>query len=110
MVMTDWWANENEDGLLRQEAAMVRAQNDIAMPVADEADSIVNAVNAGVLTLGEVQRSAINVLNCLIKSPAFARMYDLDYVSPYEPGEHWFSVEKSEPGDPMISSLTVGGK
>ena len=71
MVMTDWWANENEDGLLRQEAAMVRAQNDIAMPVADEADSIVNAVNAGVLTLGEVQRSAINVLNCLIKSPAF---------------------------------------
>ena len=110
MVMTDWWANENEDGLLRQEAAMVRAQNDIAMPVAYEADSIVNAVNAGVLTLGEVQRSAINVLNCLIKSPAFARMYDLDYVSPYEPGEHWFSVEKSEPGDPMISSLTVGGR
>ena len=37
-------------------------------------------------------------------------MYDLDYESPYEPGEHWFSVEKSEPGDPMLNSLTVGGR
>lgn len=110
MVMTDWWANQNEEGLLRQEAAMVRAQNDVAMPVADEADSIVNAVNAGVLTVGEVQRSAINVLNCLIKSPSFARMYNLDYESTYEPGERWFSVEKSEPGDPMISSLKIGGR
>ena len=109
-VMTDWWANQNEEGLLRQEAAMVRAQNDVAMPVADEADSIVNAVNAGVLTLGEVQRSAINVLNYLLKSPAFARMYNLDYESPYVAHEPWFGVEKEEPGDPTISSLKVGGR
>lgn len=110
MVMTDWWANQNEDGLLRQEAAMVRAQNDVAMPVADEPDSIVNAVNGGALTLGEVQRSAINALNCLIRSPAFARMNNLDYESPYRPHDRWFGVDKTAPGDPAISSLNVGGR
>ena len=68
MVMTDWWAKKETDGLLKQEAAMIRAQNDIAMPVGSE-ESIVEAVQGGALTLGEVQRCAAHIVRLLARLP-----------------------------------------
>ena len=68
MVMTDRWAKKETDGLLKQEAAMIRAQNDIAMPVGSE-ESIVEAVQGGALTLGEVQRCAAHIVRLLARLP-----------------------------------------
>ncbi len=89
MVMTDWWAKKEDEGLLTREAAMVAAGNDIAMPVGDE-NSIIAAVEGGALSLGELQRCGIAILRLLQTAPV-SRSYapTTDYV----PGEDWFWVE-----------------
>lgn len=90
MVMTDWWAKKDADGMLKEEAAMVQAQNDIAMPVGNDA-SIREAVAAGGLTLGEVQRCALHVLQLLARSPAGNRAGTAAFD--YRPGPDWFAVD-----------------
>lgn len=89
MVMTDWWARKEADGLLKEEAAMIRAQNDIAMPVGSDA-SIVEAVEGGALTLAEVQRCALNIARVLATSPVSR---DYQPTDTYTPGADWFGVE-----------------
>lgn len=88
MVMTDWWAKKEADGLLREEAAMIRAQNDIAMPVGSDA-FIVKAVQGDALTLGEVQRCAVNIVRLLVRAPVSRNYVPGDG---YRPGPDWFSV------------------
>ncbi len=82
-VMTDWWASMNEEGekeaTLNNFSAMVRAQNDVYMVCPDgsrnsSADNLMEELENGKLTLGEIQRSAINVLNFTMKTAAFQRM------------------------------------
>ncbi len=86
LVMTDWWAQANEEGApgSKQEfAAMVRSQNDLYMVTADAAsntnkDNLSTAIHTHKLTLGEVQRSAANVLRCLLRLPVMDREMGLE--------------------------------
>ncbi len=82
MVMTDWWARLNVDGQpadRQNTAAMVRAQNDVYMVVSDAAgnsagDNTEQALGDGRLTLGELQRSAANILGTLLRLPALTHL------------------------------------
>lgn len=85
IVMTDWWAQLNhviEGGEANRwdVASMVRAQNDIYMTVnnngavIDHKNEVIKAAVAdGSLTVGELQRSAINILRFLLSVPASGR-------------------------------------
>lgn len=78
-VMTDWWAMSNiegEGGDMSNLKAMVRAQNDVFMVCkssADNNDNIMQGLNEGFITRGELQRNAKNVLRYILKSPTFAK-------------------------------------
>lgn len=81
IVMTDWWANANWEGEpsdRSNRAPMVLAQNDLFMVCPDaleemEKDNVRQMLQEGVLTRGDLQRNAENILNFLLKSPAMLR-------------------------------------
>ncbi len=81
IVMTDWWGKANDEGepaTIRNTAAMVRAQNDLYMCTGDSLsnpneDNSEESLKAGTITRGEFQRSAANICNFLMQSPAFLR-------------------------------------
>ncbi len=81
LVMSDWWAEGNDRGgagSTKHVAAMVRAQNDVFMVVADPEHNsggadLAAALNEGRLTRGELQRSAANICRFLLQTPAFRR-------------------------------------
>lgn len=89
-VMTDWWTRIDSaiDGSFEKNnlADMVKAQNDIYMVVPDAenfADDMPKAYESGYLTLGELQRSAKNLLRFVMKSYSFkigrkTKIYNLD--------------------------------
>lgn len=81
IVMTDWWADLNEEGEPQSTgnlAAMVRCQNDLYM-VVDNADKNSNGDNLeeslknGTLKRGALQRSAMNILRMILRSPVMLR-------------------------------------
>ena len=79
-VVTDWWPRlsfEQTDSMPL--CRMVEAQNDVYMPTAD-AKTFNHDLNAGLsdgrITLGQLQRNAINVLRYLIDSNALERLED----------------------------------
>ncbi|MBE6753267.1 MAG: beta-glucosidase [Ruminococcaceae bacterium] len=81
IVMTDWWAMGSEEGKepsVSNVASMVRAQNDLFMVTNNPAensgnDDCAEALAGGLTTLGEFQRSALNICRFLIETPAFRR-------------------------------------
>ncbi|MDE7417880.1 MAG: glycoside hydrolase family 3 C-terminal domain-containing protein [Lachnospiraceae bacterium] len=85
IVMTDWWAQINDvvdggEGSRQRTADMVRAQNDIYMVVNNNGaeinafgDDTIEALYTGRLTIGELQRSAMNICRFLMNTPAFGR-------------------------------------
>lgn len=85
MVMTDWWAAMNdviEGGKesKKRTADMIRAQNDVYMVVNNNGaeinalgDDTVSAVGTGRLTVGELQRNAMNICRFLMHTPALGR-------------------------------------
>ncbi|GMK39205.1 beta-glucosidase [Paenibacillus sp. CCS19] len=85
IVMTDWWAKMNDvvsggPADVRFTNHMVRAQNDLYMVVDNygaEAntteDNTIESLANGTLSRGELQRSAINILNFIRKAPVFSR-------------------------------------
>jgi beta-glucosidase len=79
-VMTDWWAMMNDvhgDASKYNLKAMVRAQNDVYMVVPDTKkyqDNILESLEKGTLTRGELQRNAINLCNYIMSSFAFERI------------------------------------
>lgn len=81
IVMSDWWAaiyDEGEQPSGRNTAAMVRSQNDLYMVVNDAEknsshDNLEEQLAQGTLTRGQLQRSASNILNMLMRSPAMTR-------------------------------------
>jgi Beta-glucosidase-related glycosidases len=85
IVMTDWWAKMNDvvsggPADVRFTNHMVRAQNDLYMVVDNygaEAntteDNTIESLANGTLTRGELQRSAINILNFIRQAPVFSR-------------------------------------
>lgn len=86
IVMTDWWAKINEENVPADHtnfAAMARAQNDIYM-VCQEADkngtgdNTLKSLKKGTLTIGELQRNAMNICRFLMDTPAFERMNGIE--------------------------------
>ncbi|MBQ8245992.1 MAG: glycoside hydrolase family 3 protein [Lachnospiraceae bacterium] len=81
-VMTDWWAmvnDEEKEPALNDFASMVRAQNDVYMVCPDASvnsshDNMMAELEGGQLTLGEIQRCAMNVLRFAMHTPAFERV------------------------------------
>lgn len=82
IVMTDWWADINEEGELPSRtnaACMVRAQNDLYM-VCESAqrnsngDNLAAKLAEGVITRGELVRSAANICRFVMYSRAMDRL------------------------------------
>lgn len=86
IVMTDWWAkvnDEGEEGTRQNTAAMIRSQNDLYMVTADaltntNGDNSLEALKAGTITRGELQRSVANICRFLMASPAWLRMQGME--------------------------------
>lgn len=85
IVMTDWWAVMNDvanGGAAdrRNTKWMVRAQNDLYMVVTNYGaesnvwgDNTLEGLEDGALTRGELQRSAMNICEFVMKAPVFGR-------------------------------------
>lgn len=126
IVMTDWWAEMNKNIASGKTpygtqylASMVKSQNDIYMVTPDSSRATNNSnltidipamLESGYLKVSELQRCAINICNYLLKSQAFARLNGLEFVPYFQPGESWFTVEKSEMGNPRLTQLMVGDR
>lgn len=85
IVMTDWWAKMNDPIEAGEESKtftsfMVRAQNDLYMVVENDGaernamdDDTLQALENGTLTLGELQRSAMNICRFIMAAPVMER-------------------------------------
>ncbi len=79
-VMSDWWANINERNKPVDKtnfSAMVMAQNDVYMVCADgekNNDNVLESLESGTLLRSELQRSAVNICNFLIRTNAIKRL------------------------------------
>ncbi len=97
MVMTDWWAKMNDPikgGKSDKSFAsfMIRAQNDIYKVVTNDGalsnldnDNIETALTDGSLTLGELQRCAMNICNFAINTKAIERFTGKQRIAKVEP-------------------------
>ena len=98
IVMTDWWASVNDvvkGGKQDHHAlsSMVRSQNDLYMVVNNNGaeinamgDDILEALDNGKLTTGELQRSAKNICRFILNAPVMKRpLRPLEEVKAYEP-------------------------
>lgn len=82
IVMTDWRAKINEEGgpaSITNVAAMAKAQNDIYMVCQEpeknsSGDNTMESLATGNLTIGELQRNAMNICRFLMKIHAFERL------------------------------------
>ncbi|WP_411344688.1 glycoside hydrolase family 3 C-terminal domain-containing protein [Paenibacillus sp. WLX1005] len=85
IVMTDWWAIMNDcanggEADRKYTNWMVRAQNDLYMVVANYGaetnvwnDNTMESLANGTLTVGELQRCAVNICDFILNAPVFAR-------------------------------------
>lgn len=82
VVMTDWWAMINEEGMPADKTnfgAMARAQNDVYMVCQqsdgdENEDNTLECLEKGSLTIGELQRNAGNICRFLLGTHAFRRI------------------------------------
>jgi beta-glucosidase len=104
IVMTDWWANIGDVGgkvTKNDFAALVRAQNDFYAVCPDASqnttgDNTLQALAAGEITRGELQRNAANICGFLMHTNAMKRMMGeaVEIVlENYEDEEEQFSSE-----------------
>ncbi len=94
MVMTDWWAECNEKPVtaIKREKGnrenltdMIRCQNDIYKVCAsaeEKKHNLKEGLVSGRITIGDLQRSAKNILLYILKSPTFERFVDGGCVIP----------------------------
>jgi beta-glucosidase len=85
IVMTDWWAKMNDPIKAGKEdkihtSFMIRSQNDLYMVVENDGaqgncmgDDTLAALHKGTLTVGELQRSAMNICRFIMEAPVMAR-------------------------------------
>ncbi|MDP5252726.1 MULTISPECIES: glycoside hydrolase family 3 N-terminal domain-containing protein [unclassified Vibrio] len=102
IVMSDWWAKMNHpvdggEAALSNTAHMVRAQNDLYMVVENDRaeqnpmnDNTLSGLEQGQLTLGELQRSAINICRFILTTPAMQRP-----LVRYQPVKHFVASEET---------------
>ena len=96
-VMTDWWAKMNDvveggEESNQDTRDMVRSQNDVYMVVNNNGaevnsnnDNTEEAVANGTLTIGELQRAAINICNFILAAPVIEReLIDTDIAKHYD--------------------------
>lgn len=95
-VMTDWWAKMNDVVSGGEESNqdirdMVRSQNDVYMVVNNNGaevnsnnDNTEESVANGTLTIGELQRAAMNICNFILNAPVIEReLVDTDVAKHY---------------------------
>ncbi|WP_052377619.1 glycoside hydrolase family 3 C-terminal domain-containing protein [Robinsoniella sp. KNHs210] len=115
MVMTDWGPRADSytgsRGTLTNHAYLVQAQCDVSMSGRTHPNTLEPSLAASDgITRAEVQRSAINCLKYLLKSPAFARANNLE-LYPYQvPEDQIFTVEKAETGNPRLDAIYLDGE
>ncbi|WP_040556349.1 glycoside hydrolase family 3 protein [Reinekea blandensis] len=109
ILMTDWWAKMNDPVLGGTEARnftsfMVRSQNDLYMVVENDGagrnamdDDTLAALDAGTLSIGELQRSAMNICRFIMNAPVMERP-----LKAYEPVKT-FAPDASLSKDDTIS-------
>lgn len=81
LVMTDWWADLNEEGgepSIKNTAAMIRCRNDVYMVTRSSKenandDNLKESLENGTLTRGALQRSAMAILKVIMKSYVMIR-------------------------------------
>lgn len=96
IVMTDWWAKMNDvveggEESNQDTRDMVRSQNDVYMVVNNNgaevnsnADNTESSVAEGSLTVGELQRAAMNICNFILHAPVIEReLVDTDVAKYY---------------------------
>jgi beta-glucosidase-like glycosyl hydrolase len=102
LVMTDWWIQSGsrpDNDRIYNSAYRVQAQVDLLMPGEHPRDqggdrSLLDSYESGEgITLGEMQQSAINVLNYVMKSPAFRKANGLEPAAYNAPG-NCFTVKR----------------
>lgn len=97
IVMTDWWAKMNDVVTGGEESNqdirdMVRSQNDVYMVVNNNGaevnsnnDNTEESVANGTLTVGELQRAAINICNFILSAPVIEReLIDTDIAKHFD--------------------------
>ena len=105
IVMSDWWAKMNHPaegggGDRSFTSFMLRAQNDLYMVVENDKaaqnplnDNTLAALEKGELTLGELQRAAMNICRFIMAAPVMERP-----LVPYDPVKR-FAPRPDLPGD-----------
>lgn len=82
IVMTDWWADINEEGgsaSIQNTVPMIRAQNDLYMVTADAKansnhDNSEEGLAQGKITRGELLRNAANICRVILRSAVMDRV------------------------------------
>lgn len=119
IVMTDWWAKMNDPIAAGEESKtftsfMLRAQNDLYMVVDNDGaesnamgDDTLEALEKGTLTLGELQRSAINICRFIMAAPVMERP-----LTAYEPIKAFAALPQAPGGEthPIEESIKLGTK
>lgn len=107
IVMTDWWAESNYEGSpsdMRCHAPMVRAGNDLYMVCADASDQtqddVMQALEQGVITVGQLQRNAAHILGYILKTPAM--LYEMGEITEEELAERQSAREQDGDYDDIV--------
>lgn len=115
MVMTDWGppsASYNGNrGTLKNNAYRVQAGSDVNMPGNKDEGTLEDSLKASNgITRKEVQRSAMDVLKVIMKTPKFRRDNKLEFDKYVEPEYEAFTVETKKLGDPRLESISIDGE
>lgn len=101
IVMTDWWASMNTDNDLESKgnlSSMIKSQNDLYM-VAPNAlenkNNLKQKLDEGYLTISELQRSARNILNFVLKSETFKKENNIEQKNTFDV-KHWFKTNRNK--------------
>ena len=117
-VMTDWWMQPGEspdNHNIYDNAYRIQAQVDVLMPGVGPKNgqndaSLLDSYQTGKgISLGEMQRCAINTLVYAMKSPAFRRANGLELFDYKAQGSH-FLVKQDVVETPRLESLSLGGE
>lgn len=122
IVMTDWWAKMNDPidagGADKSFTSfMIRAQNDLYMVVENDGaarnamnDNTLAALSDGTLTLGELQRCALNICRFILAAPVMQRP-----LKAYEPVKLFIPLGQQRPAssfdisEPVSLNTSVDG-
>jgi beta-glucosidase-like glycosyl hydrolase len=113
LVMTDWWMQPGrspDNDRIYDNAYRIEAQVDLLMPGehprGNKGDrSLLDSYASGEgISLGEMQRSAIHVLNYVMKSPAFRKANELEPVE-YKIEGGRFTVKQEAEEVPVHSAM-----